>query len=136
VQPYLEASFSSFMTKPYLENSIYFTLPQNQVEKLCYKHHIRNTLYSQNYCFFWTLLSSGILGTRKHDVLESGSASVLRCGGKTPEADPLSKMSCFLVPRIPDDGKSKKPSNSECYTPPSEPFRIYIIVGPFRLISL
>jgi hypothetical protein len=36
---------------------------------------------------------SGILETRKHDVSETGS---------------ISETSCFLVSRIPDDGKSPK----------------------------
>jgi hypothetical protein len=32
---------------------------------------------TQDYCFFfWTFPSSGILETRKHDVLETGSVSV------------------------------------------------------------
>jgi hypothetical protein len=33
---------------------------------------------TQDYWVFWTLPSSGILETRKHDVLETGSVSVLR----------------------------------------------------------
>jgi hypothetical protein len=34
---------------------------------------------TQNYCFFFLLFpSSGILETRKHDVSETGSVSVLR----------------------------------------------------------
>jgi hypothetical protein len=32
----------------------------------------------QNYWLFWTFPSSGILETRKHDVSETGSVSVLR----------------------------------------------------------
>jgi hypothetical protein len=53
----------------------------------------------QNYWGFGIFPSSGILGTRKHDVSETGS---------------VSETLCFLVPRIPDDGKSKKkPSNSK-----------------------
>jgi hypothetical protein len=35
------------------------------------------------------------------------------------ETDPVSEMLSSLVPRIPDDGQSKKPSNSKCYTPVS-----------------
>jgi hypothetical protein len=50
-----------------------------------------------------------ILENRKHDVSETRS---------------VSETSCFLFSRIPDDGKSKKPSNFVCYTPSSEPFRI------------
>jgi hypothetical protein len=38
---------------------------------------------------------------------------------------PVSERVCFLVCRIPDDGQVQKPSDSECYTPSSEPFRIY-----------
>jgi hypothetical protein len=40
----------------------------------------------QNYWGFGLFPSSGILGTSKHDVSETGSVSVLRCGGgeKTP----------------------------------------------------
>jgi hypothetical protein len=38
----------------------------------------------------------------------------------------VSETSCFLFSRIPDDGKVQKPSNSVCYTPLFEPFRIYV----------
>jgi hypothetical protein len=38
----------------------------------------------QNYWVFGLFPSSGILGTRKNDISENGSVSVLRCGGKTP----------------------------------------------------
>jgi hypothetical protein len=48
---------------------------------------------TQDYRFFWTSPSSGILETRKHDVSET---------------DPGSETSCFLVSRIPDDGKVQK----------------------------
>jgi hypothetical protein len=40
--------------------------------------------HKQNYGVFGLFPSSGILGTRKHDVSETESVSVLRCGGKTP----------------------------------------------------
>jgi hypothetical protein len=36
------------------------------------------TKLSWNYLVFWTFPSSGILENRKHDVSETGSASVLR----------------------------------------------------------
>jgi hypothetical protein len=36
----------------------------------------------QNYWDFGLFTSSGILGTTKHDVSETGSVSFLRCGGK------------------------------------------------------
>jgi hypothetical protein len=49
------------------------------------------------------------------------------------ETDPVSEMFCFLVSRIPDDGQVLKPTNSECYTPSSEPFRIYMcLLGCLR----
>jgi hypothetical protein len=48
---------------------------------------------TQDYWVFWTFPSSGILETRKHDV---------------SEIDPVSETSCFLVSRIPDDGKVQK----------------------------
>jgi hypothetical protein len=41
------------------------------------------------------------------------------------ETDPVSEISCSLVLRTPDDGKVQEATNSECYTPSSEPFRIY-----------
>jgi hypothetical protein len=109
----------------------------------------RNSIMGQKYSVFGLFPSSGILGARKHDVSETGSVSVLRCAGKTPaqlgllerdivgvlpphlrtKTDPVPETSCFLVSRIPDDGKVQKPSNSECDTPSSEPFRIYFYYG-------
>jgi hypothetical protein len=89
----------------------------------------------QNYWNFGLFPSSGIIGTRKHDVSETGSVSVLRCRGKTPtqlrpnhwlaltkgpntvgvflphlrlETDAVSETSCFLVPRTTDGGRSPK----------------------------
>jgi hypothetical protein len=41
------------------------------------------------------------------------------------ETDAVSETSCFLFSRTPGMNKVQKPSNSECYTPLSEPFRIY-----------
>jgi hypothetical protein len=40
--------------------------------------------FTQNYWVFGLLPTSGILETRKHDVSETGSVSVLRWRGKTP----------------------------------------------------
>jgi hypothetical protein len=40
------------------------------------------------------------------------------------EADPVPEMPCLLVFRIPDDGRSSNPSNSERYIPLREPLRI------------
>jgi hypothetical protein len=48
---------------------------------------------TQDYWFFWTFPSFGILEIRKHDVSET---------------DPVSETSCFLVSRIPNDGKVRK----------------------------
>jgi hypothetical protein len=81
---------------------------------------ILNYTIVQNYWGFGLLPSSGILGTRKHDVSET---------------DPASETSCFLVPTIPGDGKVQKHSNSECDTPSSEPFGLYMIVAYFKAIS-
>jgi hypothetical protein len=77
---------------------------------------------TQNYWGFGRFQTSGILETRKYDVSETGSVSVLRWGrGKTPTqlgpleranlnhwTDPFSETSCFLFSRMPDDGKSPK----------------------------
>jgi hypothetical protein len=59
---------------------------------------------------------------RKLDLFPSSGV-----GGKhlRTETDSVFETSCSVIPRIPDDGKSPKPSNSECDTPSSEPFRIY-----------
>jgi hypothetical protein len=46
-----------------------------------------------NYRVFGLFPLSGILETRKNDVSET---------------DPVSETSCFLVSRIPDDGKSPR----------------------------
>jgi hypothetical protein len=60
------------------------------------------------------------------------------------ETDPVSETSCFLVPRIPNDGKSKKFSNSECDTQSSIfmihfniilPLCIFQIVSSFRFFD-
>jgi hypothetical protein len=80
---------------------------------------------TQNHCFFWGggfCPSSGILETRKHNVSETGSVSVLRLGGEDTysvgsrpnphslrtETDAVSEKLCFLVSRIPDDGQNPK----------------------------
>jgi hypothetical protein len=41
--------------------------------------------HAQNYWVFGLFPSSGILGTRKHDVSETGSVPVLRCLPPAPE---------------------------------------------------
>jgi hypothetical protein len=79
---------------------------------------------TQNYWVFGVCPSPGILKTRKRNVSETGSISMLRRGGKTPtqlapleranlfhlkaETDQVSEMLCFLVSRILDDGRSPK----------------------------
>jgi hypothetical protein len=59
---------------------------------------------------FGLYLSSGIPRSRKHKVSETGCVSVLRWRE-------------FLLFRIHDDGRSPVPSDSECYTPSSQPLR-------------
>jgi hypothetical protein len=56
---------------------------------------------------------SWILNTRKHNVSETGSVSVLRCA----DGDIL----CWILTM----DKVQNASNSECNTPSSEPFRFY-----------
>jgi hypothetical protein len=67
---------------------------------------------------FWTIPSSGILENRKYDV---------------SERDPVSETSCFYFPKYRTMESVQNPSNSVCYTPPSQPFRMYFIrPWPFR----
>jgi hypothetical protein len=54
---------------------------------------------SQDYWVFWTFPSFGILEIRIHDVSET---------------DSVSETLCFLVSRIPDDGKVKKKTGILC----------------------
>jgi hypothetical protein len=100
---------------------------------------------TQNYWIAGLCPSSGILNTRKHNVSETGSVSVVRSGeggtyfvgslergnlnhwSRDPaqeispsldmktERDPVSETLCFLVFRIPDDDTVPKPSNSGWY---------------------
>jgi hypothetical protein len=54
--------------------------------------------HTQNYWVFGLFPSSGILGPRKHDVSETGSVSVLRCGGKMPtQLGPLERIEVSSV---------------------------------------
>jgi hypothetical protein len=102
--------------------------------------------YGDNYCDSGLCPSSGIHNTRKN-VSETGSVSVLGQEGKTPtllgplkrsnfnhwmETDLVSETLCFLAFIIPDVDKVHKPINSECYTPSSEPFRLYMCWGVSR----
>jgi hypothetical protein len=62
-------------TGPHLQKAAVFRLVLLLVVLCEHKH------YTQDYWlffFFWTFLSSGFLETRKHNVSESGSFSVLR----------------------------------------------------------
>jgi hypothetical protein len=62
----------------------------------------------------------------EHDVSETGSVSVrplLPHVHLRTETDPASETSCSLEYQTMD--QVKKPSNSVCYIPSSEPFRIY-----------
>jgi hypothetical protein len=77
---------------------------------------------TQNYWVFGLFLLSGILlETRIHDVSKTGSFSILRWGEKRIQF-PKRRVFYFLVYRTME--KVQKPSNSECYTPSSVPFRI------------
>jgi hypothetical protein len=108
---------------------------------------------TESYWVFGLFPSSVILETMKYDVSETGPI-YRQLRGNTPthfraleranlnhwtqqsrylpthlrmETDPVSETSCSLVFRIADDGKSpKKSSNSECYKPSSEHFRMYL----------
>jgi hypothetical protein len=73
---------------------------------------------------FVLLPSSGILRTIKHDVSETGSVSVLRCGGGRHQIQfPKRRIFYFVEYRTME--KDQQPSNSECDTPSPEPFRTY-----------
>jgi hypothetical protein len=83
---------------------------------------VHNTL---NYWVFGLRPSSSILETRKHDVLETRSVSVVRWGREISsfygtqqsrclllhprtETDPVSETLCSLVSTISDDGRNPK----------------------------
>jgi hypothetical protein len=52
----------------------------------------------QSYWIFRLSSSSGILGTRKHNVSETVSASIFRYGGKTPtQLDTLDKPNLYYL---------------------------------------
>jgi hypothetical protein len=70
-----------------------------QVYPVDSKRVLMKVYHTQNYWVFGLFPPSGFLGTRKHDVSETGS---------------VSETSCFLVPRIPDDRKSKNPVILRC----------------------
>jgi hypothetical protein len=64
------------------QNHYYFNQPAKSFSSLKCKIIF---LYTGLLVFFWTFPSSGILETKKHDVSETGSVSVLRWEGeKTP----------------------------------------------------
>jgi hypothetical protein len=95
-----------------------------------------NPLIIQNYWVFGLCPSSGILKTRKHSITPVTEVSSFygtqqsRClpPHLRTEKGPFSETLCFLVSRILDDGQIRKASNSECYTPSSEPFRMYSLL--------
>jgi hypothetical protein len=67
-----------------------------------------------------------LLGSLQRSKLNHWS----RAGVSHPLAKVWKEIQClkhcvYLGFRILDDGQSPKPSNSECYTPSSEPFTIY-----------
>jgi hypothetical protein len=52
-----------------------------------------SAIRTQNYWVFGLFPSSGILETTKHNVSETGSVSVLRCGWKTSsQVGPLGRV--------------------------------------------
>jgi hypothetical protein len=90
------------------------------------RQHFFKHFWLQNYCVFGLSPSSGILGTRKQDISETGCFHPQMWVGRhlRMETDQVSEM-YFLVPRYWMMEKVNKPSNSECDIPLSEPFRIY-----------
>jgi hypothetical protein len=76
--------------------------------------------HTQNYWVFGLFLSFGILGTRKHDVSETGSVPLLRCvcvreGGKTPtQLGPLDRATSIICGPIP----CKESTHMACLTSP------------------
>jgi hypothetical protein len=76
---------------------------------------------TQNYLVFGRCLSSGVIETRKHNISETGSVSVLSWRGEAPtllrpflsshlrtETGPVSETLCFIDSRTPGDGQSPK----------------------------
>jgi hypothetical protein len=53
-----------------------------QYNKIQYRHRFYTLLNVQNYWVFGLFPSSCILGTKKQNVSENGSVSILRCGGE------------------------------------------------------
>jgi hypothetical protein len=76
---------------------------------------------SQNYWVFGPFPSPTILETRKHNVSETGCFFHPQVRGETP----VPETSCFYFLEYWAVDKVQRLSNSECYTPSSEPFRIY-----------
>jgi hypothetical protein len=72
---------------------------------------------TQEYSFFFTFPSSGILEIRKHDVSETGSVSVLRCllppftGGQKQFQFPKRRVFLYLEYRTME--KSPPPKKKE-----------------------
>jgi hypothetical protein len=63
---------------------------------------------TQDYWFFWTFPSSGILETKKPQV-KGGNKTPTRLGPlERANLNPVFETSCFLVSRIPDDGEVQK----------------------------
>jgi hypothetical protein len=69
-------------------------------------------------------------GVRRHSVGPLRKSSPLHMRMKT---DPVSETSCFYPPKTPEDGKVQQPSNSVCYTPSSEPYKIDYYIAPYIL---
>jgi hypothetical protein len=85
-----ENFISKIVNKQELINRCHIMLMYNIIYENTLKHVLNSNLNfkyetetsTQNYWVFGLFPSSGILGSRKHDVSETGSVSVLRCGGR------------------------------------------------------
>jgi hypothetical protein len=85
---------AGFLLQSLTEKFTHFT----RLEKEANSCKTRKQVFlTQNYWVFGLFTSSGILGTRKHDVSETGSVSVLWCvGRKTPTQLDLSGFSSIF----------------------------------------
>jgi hypothetical protein len=68
-------------TAEYFKQLVYGKHDYKVKEEIRFWRVLTMVYNTQDYCVFWTFPSSGILETRKHDVSETGSVSVLRWKG-------------------------------------------------------
>jgi hypothetical protein len=102
------------------------------------------------WCINWSYISGLLvfinLSIVRHSKVQSvskpGSCSVISWGGGRPlliyplERSNLNhwKFCSLVLFTMQDDGQVQKPSNSECYTPSSEPFIIYFFIYIFNYV--